>query len=180
MTGRAVVRRVLDRYRESERTLGLRLAAYVAAHMGGLALLAWATGRPLLLPSLGPSAYILASRKTQTGLIRETVGGQAIGAIAAYASVLVLVGPLEQVRMFPALTTVGLLQVVAVVVAVVTATVGMSVFRVLHAPAYATVLIFALGIPQGAMAVPIFLAAVVGMVAVHEVLRRVVSVVPAE
>ncbi|WP_435099916.1 HPP family protein [Halarchaeum sp. P4] len=128
--------------------------------LGPLALLAWLTGMPFLLPSLGPSAYVLVTRERPwRATAREVILGQAVGVLLAFLAVRVLVGPLAGVTLLPH-TAVGLRQVAAVVVAVVAATLGMAALEARHAPAYATVLIFTLGIPGRAVDVLVFLGGV--------------------
>ncbi|GGN07471.1 HPP family protein [Halarchaeum nitratireducens] len=141
--------------------VGLGDAASLAVLLGPLALLAWATGLPVLLPSLGPSAYALVVRdRPWRPLARELLLGQVVGVVVAFAAVRTLVGPLTGLDLL-AHTATGLHQVAAVVVAVITATVGMTLLDARHAPAYATVLIFTLGIPGRAIDVLVFCGGVV-------------------
>ncbi|GAA0310680.1 HPP family protein [Halarchaeum salinum] len=149
---------------------GIGLSVSLAWLLGPLALLAWATTLPFLLPSLGPSAYVLATReRSWRAVAREVAIGQAVGVLVAAVAVRVFVGPLASITLLPH-TVVGLHQIVAVVVAVVAATLGMTVFEARHAPAYATVLIFALGIPARAIDVLVFLGGV-AMLLVLDALR---------
>jgi len=151
---------------------GVRLAARLTYLLAPLAALGWLFGLPLLLPSLGPSAYVLATDGREwRALAREVVLGQTVGVVVAFAAVRAFVGPLAAVTLLPH-TTLGLHQVVAVVVAVVAATVGMSVLDARHAPAYATVLIFTLGIPDRAVDVLVFVAGVLALVALDSLRRR--------
>jgi len=152
--------------------LGLRLAGALCLLLGPLAALAWASDLPLLLPSLGPSAYVLVTRTdAHRALVRETALGQAIGVLTAFVAVRALVGPLAVVALLPH-TVLGLHQVAAVVVAVVAATLGMSALDARHAPAYATVLIFALGIPARGIDVLVFLVGVAALLALDAARRR--------
>ncbi|GGL51720.1 HPP family protein [Halocalculus aciditolerans] len=149
--------------------LDAALGVYLAGLLAPVTLLAWATGFPFILPSLGPSAYVLA---TSEGRERETVVGQAVGVVAAYVCVRALVGPLASVGFVPH-TLGGLAQVAAILVAVVLATLGMAAADSRHAPAYATVLIFTLGIPSRGVDVLVFLAGVAFLVAAHAALDSV-------
>lgn len=152
---------------------GLPLAASLVALLGPLAALAWLSGLPFLLPSLGPSAYVLVAReRPYRSVARETVVGQFAGAVVAYAAVRALVGPLASVTLLPH-TAAGLRQVAAVLVAVVAATVAMRALDAVHAPAYATVLIFTLGVPPRARDLPVFCSAVVALVVLGAALARV-------
>ena len=145
--------------------IGLRLAAVLTLLLGPLAVLAWLLGLPVLLPSLGPSAYALATReRAWRSLAREVAIGQTVGVVVAFLAVRALVGPLRAVSLLPH-TAGGLHQVVAVVLAVGLATVGMSALDARHAPAYATVLIFTLGIPGRAVDVIVFLGGVATLLA---------------
>ncbi|GGM56276.1 riboflavin transporter FmnP [Halarchaeum rubridurum] len=160
--------------------LGFRDAAALAVLLGPLALLAWLTGLPFLLPSLGPSAYVLVARERERSwrpLAREVVLGQVVGVAVAFAAVRVLVGPLAGLGLLPH-TATGLHQVAAVVVAVVAATVGMTLLDARHAPAYATVLIFALGIPGRASGVLVFCGGVLTLLCLDAARCRITSLTP--
>lgn len=148
--------------------LDVDLGVYLAGLLAPVTLLAWLTGFPFVLPSLGPSAYVLA---TEDGAVRETLVGQTVGVIAAYVCVRSLVGPLSVVGFVPP-TTTGLAQVAAILAAVVLATLGMAVVEARHAPAFATVLIFTLGIPTRDVDVLVFLGGVGLLVGVSELLDR--------
>ncbi|QLC32983.1 HPP family protein [Halarchaeum sp. CBA1220] len=157
---------------------GVALSVSLAWLLGPLALLAWATGLPFLLPSLGPSAYVLATRiRPWRAVSREVALGQTVGVVVAYLAVRALVGPLTGVALLPH-TVAGLRQVAAVVVAVVAATLGMSALDARHAPAYATVLIFALGIPAEAVDVLVFLGGVAVLLALDALRVRGVALAP--
>jgi len=154
---------------------GLRDAASLAVLLGPLALLAWATGLPVLLPSLGPSAYALVVRdRPWRALAREVILGQIVGVVVAFAAVRALVGPLSGLGLL-AHTATGLHQVAAVVVAVIAATIGMSLLRARHAPAYATVLIFTLGIPGRAIDVLVFCGGVCFLLCLDAARTRLVA-----
>ncbi|AEN06665.1 hypothetical protein Halar_3039 [halophilic archaeon DL31] len=126
-------------------------ALRTGARTGALLLLtgfvAILTGRPFLFPSLGPSAYLVATApESATSQTDRLLGGHAIGVVAgllAYhllASGLVVtdpVGPLaiDQMRLSA-----------SAVVSVALTTAGMEATGYRHAPACATTLIVALGL----------------------------------
>ena len=140
-------------------------ALRTGARTGALLLLtgfvAILTGRPFLFPSLGPSAYLLATAPdAATSQTDRLVGGHAIGVVAgllAYhllASGLVVTDPVaplatEQVRLgASAVVSLGLTAA------------GMEATGYRHAPACATTLIVGLGLLPNPLDGLVILAAV--------------------
>jgi hypothetical protein len=129
-------------------------AALVVAAVG---LLAWVTGQPWLLPSLGPSAYLLALSPAQPAARAYNVlAGHLIGVAAGIAAVWVAGAAAS-----PIVLETGTIAGPRVVAAVLS--VGLSVLAALavgasHPPAAATTLLVALGslrTPQDAIGVAI-------------------------
>ena len=78
-------------------------------------------------------------------------------------------------RRYAAKFALAFLVVAAVVVAVIAATIGMSLLRARHAPAYATVLIFTLGIPGRAIDVLVFCGGVCFLLCLDVARTRLVA-----
>lgn len=137
---------------------GLRTGALLLL-TGGVAVF---SGRPFLFPSLGPSAYLLATAPgAPTSRTDQLVGGHAIGIVAGLlsyhllASGLVVTTPVEPLA-------VEQLQLAASAVGSVGLTAaGMEASGYRHAPACATTLIVALGLLSGPADGLVILAAVV-------------------
>jgi hypothetical protein len=148
---------------------GLAVGTYVAFLLAVLGALAWATGNSVLLPSLGPSAYALATVDESP---RRVVVGQLIGALAAFLAVLTVApasGPLLGVD---AQSAAGYRRVTAAVLATVAATLGMHSANARHAPAYATVLIVSLGFADRPIDVLSFAGGVFALVGLHAFCKR--------
>jgi chromate transport protein ChrA len=155
----------------------MRRLVATSAYAGGLValtgLLAAVTGRPLIFPSLGPTAYVLA---TATGdeqhTARQVVGGHLVGVLAgllAYHSLAagsVITAPsatlaMEQFR----LAASGVL-------AVTLTTAGMRANDAVHAPACATTLIVSLGLLASLVEVALIVLAVAVVFGAHRGIRR--------
>jgi hypothetical protein len=125
--------------------LALRDGALAAGLLAVTAVLAVVTGQPLVFPSLGPTAYVLA-RTPRMGTSRRVVGGHAIGVVAGVLAYRLLASGLVVTMAFPALSDAGVRLGVAAVVSVGLTTAGMVALDAEHAPACATTLICALGL----------------------------------
>jgi hypothetical protein len=148
---------------------GLRVGSYVAFLLAVLGALAWATGTSLLLPSLGPSAYALASVDESP---RRVVVGQLVGALAAFLAVLVVAPASGPFLGVDAQSAPGFRRIAAAVLATVAATLGMRASNATHAPAYATVLIVAMGIADRLIDVLAFAGGVFVLVGMHAFCKR--------
>lgn len=63
-------------------TRALAVGLYAGLLLVLLATVAWATGRPFVFPSLGPSAYALATDGEGRLSARRVIGGHAVGVVA--------------------------------------------------------------------------------------------------
>lgn len=144
-------------------TAGLLLA--VAA---GLAVL---TGQPLVFPSLGPTAYVLA-REPTVGTTRRVVGGHAIGVAAGVLSYRLLATGLVVTGSLAPLGEATLRLGAAAVLSVGLTTAGMVALDAEHAPACATTLICALGLLRTPLETGGILVAVVVLLGSHRLLTR--------
>ncbi|ESP89342.1 HPP family protein [Candidatus Halobonum tyrrellensis] len=131
--------------------------------------LAWVTGRPLVFPSLGPSAYVLATDAESTTASR-VLGGHAVGVVAGLVSYHALAGGAFALAAHPPADPAAARLAVSAVCAVGLTTAGTAAARVRHTPACATTLIVALGLlstPADALVVGVgvtalYLSAVAG------------------
>ncbi|QLG63620.1 HPP family protein [Halorarum salinum] len=120
-------------------------ATYAGALLAVAGTLAWITGRPLVFPSLGPSAYLLAADPGST-TDRELLGGHAVGVLAGLASYHSLAAGSGIFGGFAAGGTVAAHLIASAVASVVLTTAGMALTDTRHAPACATTLIVSLGL----------------------------------
>jgi CBS-domain-containing membrane protein len=108
---------------------------------------AWASGHPFLFPSLGPSAYLLATRPASPeSAPHRVVGGHAIGTVTGLVSYSLLAPTLGLSALAAPLSAAGLRLAGAAVLSMVLTTTAMSVMGVRHPPACATTLLVALGV----------------------------------
>lgn len=147
--------------------------AYTGILIGVLGLFAWVTGNPLVFPSLGPTAFLLArSREGPVVADRRVVGGHAIG-VAAGLLAHHLVAPEAALSVsVPAYSTAMLRLAVAAALSVALTSVVMLLADANHPPACATTLIVSLGILPTVWTGVIIVGAVVALVAFHELAMK--------
>ncbi|MFC7136342.1 HPP family protein [Halobaculum litoreum] len=124
---------------------GAAEAAHAAALVAVAGALAWATGRPLVFPSLGPSAYLVAVAEPRP-TARELLGGHAVGVVAGLLAYHGLAGGAVITGAVAATAPAGARLAASAVASVALTTLGMAVTDTAHAPACATTLIVALGL----------------------------------
>ncbi|WP_277553773.1 HPP family protein [Halobaculum limi] len=124
---------------------GVVEALHVAALLAVAGALAWATGRPLVFPSLGPSAYLVAVGSGRP-TARELVGGHAVGVAAGLLSYHALAGGAVITDSLAATAPAGAHLAASAVASVGLTTAGMAALDARHAPACATTLIVSLGL----------------------------------
>jgi Na+/phosphate symporter len=152
---------------------GFGVGSYVAVNLGFLGLLTWILGERFLLPSLGPSIFVLATLPDEElHLPRKFIGGQFIGLVAAFLATEVLVGGLAVQGHVQPFSPYVLNQVAASFIAVFLTTVGMHITNLQHSPAYATTLIVSLGFLDSLLALGYFLLAVVLMAGFHDIVGK--------
>lgn len=116
----------------------------VGTMLGAVGLIGLAAGRPWLLPSLGPTAFLQAEKPAQpSSRFYNTVVGHLVGLAAGVAAVLLLgadaaPGVLAAKELVP-------VRVGAAVVAAVLTMLGLALLKAPHPPAAATMLLVALG-----------------------------------
>ncbi|ELY65475.1 HPP family protein [Natrinema versiforme] len=152
---------------------------YVGVLLAVPGLLAWVTGQPLIFPSLGPSAFLLATvREGEVTAPHRVIGGHVIGVAAglvAYHAIAPELG-VSVTAAAPMLATAQLRFVASGVVAVVLTTGGMLATETAHPPACATTLIVSLGLLPSIIDGALIVVAVVVLVAVHELVTHERSV----
>ena len=120
-----------------------------ALHAAGLlavaGALAWATGRPLVFPSLGPSAYLIAAGPERPSA-RALLGGHAVGILAGLLAYHGLADGAVITGALAAGDPTGAGLAASGVVSVGVTTFGMALTDTRHAPACATTLIVSLGL----------------------------------
>jgi hypothetical protein len=149
-------------------TWGPLVAAGLILLVGAIGVL---VGRPWLLPSLGPTAAIIAltpAHPTARGW--NTIAGHVIGVLAGFAGIF-----LAGAATAPSVLQTGELtwpRVVAATIAMILTVLGYTLARASHPPAAATTLLVALGGIATADKAVALLAGVVVLAAAGELLRR--------
>lgn len=137
---------------------------------------AWLSGHPFLFPSLGPSAYLLATRPTAPeSTPRRVIGGHAIGLVAGLCSYSLVAPELTLSALSTSLSVPGLRLGAAAVLAMVLTTAVMIATGLRHAPACATTLLVALGLLSTLADGVIIMLAVCLLVCVQRLLVMVES-----
>jgi CBS-domain-containing membrane protein len=108
---------------------------------------AWVSGHPFLFPSLGPSAYLLATRPASPeSAPHRVIGGHAIGTVAGLVSYSLFTPTFDLSALAAPLSVAGFRFAGAAVLSMVLTTTAMSAMGVRHPPACATTLLVALGV----------------------------------
>ncbi len=148
-------------------------AVRAGALLSALGAVVWLSGLPFLFPSLGPTAYLFASRPgSRQSAARRVVGGHAVGVIAGLLAYHAVAGEVVITASMGATTMTGLRLAASGVVAVALTTAGMAVTDTGHAPACATTLILGLGILSTPLEGAIMLLAVAVLVVEQGLLNR--------
>jgi hypothetical protein len=145
------------------------------AHVGVLVLVpgvaAWLLGKPLIFPSLGPSAFVLVLNEREISA-RRVIGGHLIGVVSGVLAYQLLANGFTLANLAPALSAAGLRLVASGVLSIVLTTCLMQMARAHHAPACATTLIVSLGLLPGSTNGLLIMAAVIFMFFVHRLVVR--------
>lgn len=152
---------------------GIHVSSYVAFHFAVLGALSWFTGLGFLLPSLGPSIFLLAVLPDEKmNYPQRVIGGQIIGALSGFVAFKLLVGQLAIGATIPPRSFLGLKQVLATFLAAMFTTGGMFITDLEHPPAYATTLIISLGFIDSVQGALVFVLAVLLVTGVHELFGK--------
>jgi len=123
----------------------LRDLAQVCAIVLVPGLLAWLFGRPMIFPSLGPSALAIVLDE-RGNRFRQVIGGHLFGALCGLVAYHVLAPGLSLAVLTPALSADGLRIVASGVLSVGLTSLAVLTTRTTHAPACATTLIVSLSV----------------------------------
>lgn len=144
-----------------------------AAALGLLALIGALAGAPLLLPSLGPSVFLLALQPADPStrawnILAGHLIGLGAGALAAWITGALHAPPMNLSDPLPASRAAAAILAPTIMIA------AQQALRAPHAPAAATALLFALGIlPPGGRAAMLLIGAAAATALIGEALRRV-------
>lgn len=142
-----------------------------------LGALAWVTGRTLIFPSLGPSAFLLATvRDGEVTAPRRVIGGHFIGVAAGWIAYHTVSPGLNVMTAAPMLSSAQLRLAVSGVLAVMITSGAMLATDTVHPPACATTLIVSLGFLTSLADSASIMLAVVVLVGVHKLVLREQSV----
>lgn len=112
-----------------------------------IGVLAWVTGLPALFPSLGPSAFVLATfPESEASEARRVIASHTIGVATGLVTYHLVASGVVVTNQIAPLSLVGLKLAISSVGAIVLTVAGMLLFGVRHPPACATTLIVALGL----------------------------------
>ncbi|OVE83654.1 HPP family protein [Natronolimnobius baerhuensis] len=135
------------------------------------AALAWLSGLPLLFPSLGPSAFVLALfQDSDATAPRRVIGGHTIGVVAGLAAYLLFATGISMTGTTDPGSLEGLRLAASGVLATTLTAGGMLATDTRHPPACATTLIVSLGLLSTLLEGAIIILAVVVLVVTHRLL----------
>ena len=135
------------------------------------AVLAWLSGFPMLFPSLGPSAFVLALfQDSDATSPRRVIGGHAIGAVAGLAVYHLLASGIAMTAVTEPGSLDGLRLGASGVAATMLTAGGMLWTETRHPPACATTLIVSLGLLSTPLEGALIVATVAVLVVAHELL----------
>ncbi|WP_254864477.1 HPP family protein [Halovivax gelatinilyticus] len=135
------------------------------------AVLAWLSGLPMLFPSLGPSAFVLALfQRSDATRPRRVLGGHAVGVIAGLVAYGLFATGVDMTSAPDPGSIDGLRLAVSAVVATTLTAGGMLATDTRHPPACATTLIVSLGLLSTPREGAIILLAVAVLVLAHRLL----------
>ncbi len=152
---------------------GLPESLYAGLLVAVAGLLAWATGRPFVFPSLGPSAVVLAGTlSSKAGRAHLVIGSHAIGVLVGLACYHAL-APEGSIQAASSLFALEQARFALSGIASVTLTAaGMHLTDTMHSPACATTLIVSLGFLPTPADGAIIMTSVIALYAVHAVVVK--------
>jgi len=133
-----------------------------------LGTIAWASGQPVIFPSLGPSAFILAfERRSERAQTYQIVVSHLIGGVAGLLAWSLLASGISITATPPALSAEGLRLATSATVSIILTSWSMIATDTVHPPACATTLIVSLGLLSTPVQVGIIVVSVVVLVECH-------------
>lgn len=140
-------------------------------------LVAWVSGYPVLFPSLGPSAHLLATHPDSSeSAPRRVIGGHAIGVVIGLGVHTLITPDVGLSALSTPVTAAGLCLGVAAVLSMVLTTAAMAVTGLRHPPACATTLLVGLGILSQPTDGIVIMVAVCLLVCTHHSVRALDSI----
>ncbi|MFP8951358.1 HPP family protein [Natrialbaceae archaeon A-arb3/5] len=135
------------------------------------AAMAWLSGFPMLFPSLGPSAFVLALfQDSDATSPRRVVGGHAIGVVAGLLAYTLFASGISMTAAAEPGSIDGLRLAASGVVATTLTAGGMLATDTRHPPACATTLIVSLGLLSTPLEGALIVLTVVVLVVAHQLL----------
>ena len=134
-------------------------------------LLAWLSGLPMLFPSLGPSAFVLALfQDSDATAPRRVIGGHLVGVVAGLVAYHLFASGITMTAGTDPGSIEGLQLAASAVVATTLTAGGMLATDTRHPPACATTLIVSLGLLATPLEGALIVLAVVVLVVAHQLL----------
>lgn len=135
------------------------------------AALAWLSGLPMLFPSLGPSAFVLALfQDSEATAPRRVIGGHAIGVVAGLLAYHLLAAGVSMTATADPASLEGLRLAASSVLATTLTAGGMLATDTRHPPACATTLIVSLGLLSTLLEGALIVLTVAVLVVAHRLL----------
>lgn len=151
----------------------VRSSVFAAGMFLVLGAAAWASGRALLFPSLGPTVYLYAvAPESSAPKNRHVVLGHLIGVVVGLLAYHVIAGGAHVSRFSDPLTFDGARLGLSALTSVTLTVFGMEVTGQRHSPACATTLIVSLGVLSSPLDGVIIVAAVLLVVSAWVLLQR--------
>ncbi|MXV61497.1 HPP family protein [Natronorubrum sp. JWXQ-INN-674] len=143
------------------------------------AVLAWLSGLPMLFPSLGPSAFVLALfQNSDATAPRRVIGGHAIGVVAGLLAYHLLASGVSMTAATDPGSLEGFRLAASGVLATTLTAGGMLATETRHPPACATTLIVSLGLLSTVLEGALIVLAVVVLVVAHRLLLVSIQKLP--
>ena len=144
----------------------LRVSLEAGLYVSLLGFIVWATGRPFIFPSLGPTAFALALRPGEH-TARQVLGGHLCGVIGGLLVYHTVAPGLAVTAVHLPFSTSSLWITASGALSVALTAGGMLLTRTVHAPACATTLIISLGLLSSLVEGGIIVVAVSLLYGVH-------------
>lgn len=147
--------------------------------IGALGVFAWLVGGPLVFPSLGPTAYVIAKAPDDPPhQPRAVISGHVIAIIAGLVGYHLFASGLSLGVPHPSQSTAVLRLVVSGIFAMIVTSVVMLWTDIDHAPACATTLLFALGLLSTLWDSLLIFTAIIILVLIEEGVKRAPFTLP--
>ncbi|WP_121744079.1 HPP family protein [Natronorubrum halophilum] len=151
---------------------------HTALLLSTTAALFWLSGLPMLFPSLGPSAFVLALFQDGDATSpRRVIGGHAIGVVAGLLAYHLLATGVSMTAATDPGSLEGLRLAASGILATTVTAGGMLATDTRHPPACATTLIVSLGLLPTLLEGVLIVAAVTVLVAAHRLLLATIRLI---